>query len=223
MKKNIIIFGGGSHAHCVIDTINASKSHNIIGIIDSIANIGSVIAGYPVIGRQEELKNLCAEYEIDGGIVALGDNYSRMAVRKEIIEQMPKFDFVNAIHPNAVISASASIGVGNVFMAGTIINVGAVIHNHCIINTGSQLEHFSKMEDFSSLSAGVITGGYVHLKSFSAIALGVTIFDRVSIGVNTVIGSGSLVTKDIPDNVVAYGSPARVVKTRELNERFLKS
>ncbi len=222
MKQNIIIFGGGSHARCIIDIIETSDVFTIIGIIDSIAAIGDSIANYKVIGRQQDLQVLVEKYDIDGGIIALGDNYSRMVLQNEIVNQIATFNFVNVIHPNAIVSHSAQIGCGNVFMAGTIINVGAVIRNHCIINTGSQLEHFSIMEDYSSLSAGVITGGFVHLKSFSAVALGVTIFDRVSIGMNAVIGSGSLVTKDVPDNVVAYGSPARVVKTRALNERFLK-
>lgn len=39
-----------------------------------------------------------------------------------------------------------------------------------------------------------------------------TILPGVTIGDNTVIGAGSLVTKDIPANVVAYGSPCRVIR-----------
>jgi maltose O-acetyltransferase len=47
--------------------------------------------------------------------------------------------------------------------------------------------------------------------------------DRLSIGENTVVGSGSLVTRDLPDNVLASGNPARVVRTRKPGEKFLKS
>ncbi len=35
--------------------------------------------------------------------------------------------------------------------------------------------------------------------------------EKITIGDNTVIGAGSLVTKDIPNNVVAYGSPCKIV------------
>mgnify|MGYP003372065288 FL=1 len=41
---------------------------------------------------------------------------------------------------------------------------------------------------------------------------GAIIMPGVTIGDNVVIGAGSVVTKDIPDNSVAYGSPCRVVR-----------
>ena len=52
------------------------------------------------------------------------------------------------------------------------------------------------------------------------IGAGVIILPGVRIGKNSVIGAGSVVTKDIPSNVVALGSPCRVV--REINENDMK-
>ncbi len=56
----------------------------------------------------------------------------------------------------------------------------------------------------------------VHIGRNCWLGAGVTVLPGVSIGDNSVIGAGSLVTKDIPANSVAYGSPAKVV--REINE-----
>ena len=53
--------------------------------------------------------------------------------------------------------------------------------------------------------------------------MGVVIIDRITIGENTVVGSGALVLKDLPDNVLAYGIPAKIIRTREPGEKFLKS
>lgn len=42
-----------------------------------------------------------------------------------------------------------------------------------------------------------------------------TIFPGVHIGDNTIIGAGSVLTKDIPDNVVAAGIPCKVIRSRD--------
>ena len=56
----------------------------------------------------------------------------------------------------------------------------------------------------------------VHIGKCCWIGAGAIIMPGVSIGDNTVIGAGSVVTKDIPANVVAVGNPCRVM--REIND-----
>lgn len=56
----------------------------------------------------------------------------------------------------------------------------------------------------------------VHIGKNCWLGAGVLVMPGVTIGDNTVIGAGSVVTKDIPANVVAYGTPCRVA--REINE-----
>src|SRR5881396_3001077 len=53
------------------------------------------------------------------------------------------------------------------------------------------------------------------VKSFASIGAGSTINPGVNIGENALIGAGSVVTKDIPDNAIAVGIPARVVGYRK--------
>lgn len=56
----------------------------------------------------------------------------------------------------------------------------------------------------------------VHIGRNCWLGAGVVVLPGVTIGDNTVIGAGSIVTKDIPANVVAVGNPCRVL--REINE-----
>ena len=56
----------------------------------------------------------------------------------------------------------------------------------------------------------------VHIGKNCWIGAGVIIVPGISIGDNVVVGAGSIVTKDLPDNVVAVGNPCRVL--REVNE-----
>lgn len=220
--KNIVLIGGGNQAHYTIDIIKKEGKYNIVGIIDSIQEVGSNRFGYKILGRQENLKELIPIYNIDGGIISIGDNWSRYYVYQQIIELIPNFNFMNAIHPSVIIGDTTEIGVGVIAMAGCIFNPKAKIGNFTFFATGAQIEHDNEIGDFSSVSAGSLTGGYVKLGKFSAITLGVTVVDRVNIGENTVIGAGSLVIKSLPDNVLAYGNPAKIIRNRIKGEKFLK-
>jgi len=220
--KNIVLIGGGNQAHYTIDIIEKEGKYNIVGIIDSIHEVGSDRFGYKILGRQENISQLIEEYNIEGGVISIGDNWSRYYVYNQILELVPTFTFVNAIHPSVVIGNNVKLGVGIVAMAGCIFNPKSQIGNFTFFATGAQVEHDCQIGDFSSISAGSITGGYVKLGKFSAITLGVTVVDRLEIGENTVVGSGSLVTKSLPDNVLAYGSPAKVMRNRVKGEKFLK-
>ncbi|MDC3250353.1 NeuD/PglB/VioB family sugar acetyltransferase [bacterium] len=220
--KNIVLIGGGNQAHYTIDIINKEGKYNIIGIIDSIHDIGSDRFGYKVLGRQEDIVKLKEQYNIEGGVISIGDNWVRYYVSSQIKKQIPNFNFVNAIHPSVIIGDNVQLGKGVVMMAGCIINPKSKIGDFTFFATGAQIDHDCNIKDYASISAGSITGGYVTLGEFSAITLGVTIVDRLKIGKNTVIGAGSLILKDIPDNVLVYGNPARIVRTRKEGEKFLK-
>jgi sugar O-acyltransferase (sialic acid O-acetyltransferase NeuD family) len=220
--KKILLFGGGNQVHYTIDIIEKENKYEIAGIIDSVHPIGADRYGYKVLGRQENLTQIVEEYKIDAGLITIGDNWSRSIVYNAIIKQMPSFEFVNAIHPSVIIGKNVELGFGVVMMAGVIVNPLAKIGNFTFFATGCQVEHDCIIEEFASVSAGSVMGGYVTIGKFSAITLGVTILDRLKIGENSVIGSGSLVLKDIPNNVLAHGNPINKVRAREIGEKFLK-
>lgn len=222
MSKNIILFGGGNQLQYSIDIIEKENKFLIIGIIDSIAPIGKEIYGYKVIGRQENIAYIIQDLDVYGGIITVGDNWSRKIIYDSIIKQVPAFNFVNAIHPSVILSNNVTIGKGVVAMAGCIFNTGANVGDFTFFATGAQIEHDCDIQDFASVSAGCVMGGHVKIGKYSAITLGVIIIDRVNIGENTVVGSGALVLTSLPDNVLAYGNPARVIKIRERGEKFLK-
>jgi sugar O-acyltransferase (sialic acid O-acetyltransferase NeuD family) len=220
--KNIVIIGGGNQAHYTIDIIKKEGKYNIIGIIDSIHDVGTYRFGYKILGRQENIVELIEQYKIQGGLISIGDNWIRYIISEQILSLVPNFEFVNAIHPSVIIGDNVKLGVGIVAMAGVIFNPQSIIGNFTFYATGAQVEHDCIISDFASISAGSVTGGYVKLGKFSALTLSVTVLDRLEIGENTVVGAGSLVLKSLPDNVLAYGNPAKIVRKRNIGEKFLK-
>jgi sugar O-acyltransferase (sialic acid O-acetyltransferase NeuD family) len=223
MAKNLVLFGGGPHAQICIDILEKVGGFRIVGIIDSIATIGSVRHDYPIIGRQEDITLLKRKYKISAGIIAIGDNHSRKYVRDVIHVCEPDFEFINVIHPSVLMGKGVQLGVGIVMSAGVIVNPDCVISDFCILCNGAILDQSSFMGEFSLLSTGSVTGAKVKIGRFAAITLGVTLIDRISIGENTVVGSGAVVLNDLPDDVLAYGNPAKIIRKREPGEKFLRS
>lgn len=220
--KNIVIIGGGNQAHYTIDIIEKEGKYNIVGIIDSVHEVGSDRFGYKILGRQEDISEIITKYQIQGGLITIGDNWIRHIVFNQILNLVPNFEFVNAIHPSVIIGNNVKLGVGITAMAGVIFNPKSEIGNFTFFATRAQIEHDCIISDFASVSAGSVTGGYVKLGKFSALTLGVTVLDRLEIGENTVVGAGSLVLKSLPSDVLAYGNPANIIRKRAIGEKFLK-
>ena len=91
----------------------------------------------------------------------------------------------------------------------------------CILNNNSSLDHDSKMLDYSSLAPGVSIGGNVQIGLFTAVSLGAKVIHGIIIGEHTIIGAGSIVLKNIPKYVIAYGTPAKVIRDRIVGEKYL--
>jgi serine O-acetyltransferase len=88
--------------------------------------------------------------------------------------------------------------------------VGIVIHQDAIIGKNC---HISQNTTIGQLNRGDRKGSPV-IGDNVYIAPGAVIIGKISIGNNVVIGPNSVVTKDIPDNAVAAGIPARVISFR---------
>ena len=84
---------------------------------------------------------------------------------------------------------------------GVVIEDNVQIGSHCSIYSLSTIDN---------------ERGTVHLKENSKIGSHSTILPNVTVGKNSIIGAHSLVIDDIPDNVVAFGVPAKVI--RKINE-----
>jgi len=98
------------------------------------------------------------------------------------------------VEENVVISSQTNIGFG-VSLKRTVS-----IGHHCVIG------------DFVDINPGAILAGKVAIGSETTIGMGAKLMDNVTIGKNCIIGAGSLVTKDIPDNSVAYGVPCKIIR-----------
>lgn len=179
-------------------------------------------AGGTLLGRP-----ILAKVPPDGGrlssvyAIGIGDNFRRHLVAERMLATHPLEQFPVIVDPSVVISQEANIAQGTVVMAGTVLGVGATVGRFCIINTSCALDHDSTVADYASLAPGVVTGGDVKIGFRSFVGLGAAIRHGALVGSDTVIGARSYVHTPLPDRVVAYGAPARVVRNRTPEQTYL--
>lgn len=219
--KRIIVIGASGHARIIIDCLERGGEYQVAGLLDDRLPVGEERFGLPILGAPGDIAKLAAEYALAGGVVGIGDNWTRRLVYQAVRELAPDFRFVSVIHPSAQIGSDVTIGDGSVVMAGGIVSPGATVGNNCVISTNSSLGHESTMNEHGSLSPKVATGGNVRIGTCTAVMLGVSIAHGVTIGDHTVVGAGSLVLRDLPSNCVAYGTPAKFVRQRLPSEPYM--
>lgn len=218
---NIVLLGSSGHAKVILDIVEKQGLYKIAGFIDGFRTIGEETLGYRVIGTESDLPRLMAAHDIQGAIVAIGDNDVRAKVVARVQDCCPHLPFVSAVHPSASIGKGTTIGVGTVVMAGAILNPSCQVGRFCIVNTSASLDHDSVMEDFSSLAPGVTTGGNCRIGAHSAIGIGATLRHGITIGEHSVIGGGSMVLAKADAFSVVYGNPAKKVRARQQGDQYL--
>jgi sugar O-acyltransferase (sialic acid O-acetyltransferase NeuD family) len=219
--RNIVVVGASEYAKVVVDIIEKRAEYTVCGYIDSAKPHGYRIFGQPVLGSEHDLPGLIKEYAIVGGVMAIGDNWDRHRMADSILSIAPEFTFLTAIHPSACLGKEIQIGRGAVLMAAAVVNSASRLGDFTIINTNASVDHDNIVGDYASLAPGVTTGGNVTVDEFTAISLGANVIHGISIGPHAVIGAGATVVHDIPGYCVAWGTPARVVRSRKAGERYL--
>lgn len=213
--RKVIVLGAGGHAVSVAEAVTAA-GYSLTAFV-SARDAGRVLLGIAVLDA------IPSEHIRDGGavVLAVGDNYSREQEWQRLTAVVPEEQLPAVAHPSASVSRFASVAAGSVIMQGAVVGSGASIGIGCLLNSAAVLEHECEMGPFSSLGPSATTGGRVRIGTRTALSIGSVVKHGVVIGDDTVIGAASYVHTDVPPRVVAYGTPARVIRTRDPDESYL--
>ena len=214
--RPLVIVGAGKHAVSVAN-VALSAGYTIKRFVDKYKN-GLNLLGYEIIGDLSELDNI-DNYSF---AIAIGDNADRERTHKELTLAMPNMHFPPLVHSSAVVSFFTKIGDGAVLMPKAIVGPNSKVGRFCLINTQASIDHDCLMYDYSSLAPAAVTGGAVTIGLRSAVSIGATIKHGIKIGDDSVVGANSYLNKDLPNNQVAYGTPAKRVRFRNIGDAYFK-
>lgn len=222
---------------------NMAEAINIVGCVADLLNIQCELIEETIgVNRFNILKNIPVEigeeftiledWEVklfdskemqnglpinSGYILGVVGTSSKKAVFQAFKE---KFDvqaeqYVNLVHPSSYLARSVEAQSGLMIEQHCIIAAKTQLGFGVNIKRGCNIGHHCAIGDFVTINPGVTISGLVSIGKETIIGTGTAIRDNISIGENVVIGMGSVVTKDIPDNVVAFGNPCKVVRAKD--------
>jgi sugar O-acyltransferase (sialic acid O-acetyltransferase NeuD family) len=221
--KSIAIYGSGGLGREVLDlvlTINKSQPcYKEIVFIDDTKPQGELINGFMTYPFSDFIKKYSvSEIEV---AIALGEPRHRIALREKV--QQHGYSLATLIHPTAFIGTDTVIGEGTIIQYAAFISCNVTIGSNVYIQLHVDVGHDTIIGCDSVISPKVNISGNCRIGDRTYIGLSVPIKEQVIIGSDTIVGMGALVIRDIPDNVIAFGNPARVIKENTEGRVFKNS
>ncbi|HLD91340.1 MAG TPA: NeuD/PglB/VioB family sugar acetyltransferase [Patescibacteria group bacterium] len=206
---NYIVWGGTGQCK-IVHGILERQGMKLIAIVDDVIKT-SPFSSIPLY-TGEELKSNISKLDAHFGIVAIGNPNGKR--REQLSNTLSRYGFypINVISDVAWLSASSKYINGIQVSPRACIGEDVFIEEGCIINSMSNIEHDCILRKYSEVGPTATLCGHVEVGEYSWIGGGAIIRQRIKIGKNSIVGAGAVVVKDVPDNSIYVGNPARFLK-----------
>lgn len=207
--KDLIIIGAsgfGREVAWLVERINnVNPTWNLLGFIDDNESLTvNSINGYKVLGTTKDIE----KYKESSFVCAVGSS----KIRKQIIDRLGGYKFATIIDPSVEMSNLVDIGEGSIICAHTLLTVNIHIGRHVIVNLDCTIGHDAVLEDFVTLYPSVNVSGMTRYGECVELGTGSQIIQGINVGKGTIVGAGSVVVKDLPDECTAVGVPCKPIK-----------
>jgi len=201
--------GFGREVHDVVDAINAVKpTWSLLGYLDDQpdpVNVSLVEShSSRVLGSTDWMMTAGKEVQF---VIGIGTG----KIRRIIDERLSSAGFSAAtlVHPTATLGHDVRIGQGSVICAGVRATTNISLGRHVHLNLNTTVGHDSTLEDYVTINPLVAISGWVHVGKESMMGTHSAVLQNLSIGAGSTVGAGSCVVKDVPENIIVKGVPAR--------------
>ena len=196
----------------MLEELTSQLGYDLIALFDNNRNLTSPIPSVPLFFGWDEFENWRNKLASESChyLIAIGGHAG--SARLRMFEKLQSCGLVPAtvVHPQALVSASAVLDVGCQILIGAVLGSRVIVGRTSIINTRSSIDHECVIGHGVHIAPGCTLCGCVVVEDAAFVGAGTTVLPRLTIGAGSIIGAGSVVTKNIPPGVVAIGSPAKV-------------
>ena len=198
LMKRLTIIGTKEFAAQIVYYASLTKDHCFVGFFDDIAPVGSVVNGYPVLGRVDDAERLYKEGVFD--CIFIGIGYTRFDLRQYYYESLKGMvPFANLIMPDTYVHPKAKLGEGNFIGVGTTIDFGTIIHDNVFIHGHTYIAHENELHSHSYIAGRCNTAGCCTIGQRVFIGICACVADHISICDDAWVGLGCIVAKNIKE------------------------
>lgn len=214
----MLIIGTGGFAKEVLEILHQNNQLEGLAFYDDVSDHlpDMLYDKFPIFTNEEAVQDHFRNYD-NQFTIGLGNPLLRKKMHDKFINLGG--DLVSTISKLSDIGSYAvQIGEGSNILSGAILSNSVRVGIANIIYYNTVITHDVIMGDYVEISPGAKLLGKCHIGDFTSIGSNAVILPNIKIGKNVKVGAGSIVNKDLPDNCVAVGVPAKIIK--ESNEKI---
>jgi sugar O-acyltransferase (sialic acid O-acetyltransferase NeuD family) len=205
----VVIVGAGRQGRNVADILAAEATRPpVAGYLDDTKDAGTIVERHAVLGPFAWMDDpgFVARH---AWMVALGDNLARQDISRRLAARGA--DFINAIHPTAVVSEFASLGRGVFVNTFSRVGGGARLGDWSLIEGLTWVGVDVEFEEAARCGPGCVIAGPSVIGARTFLGAGAVVSNNIRVGSDCIVGANAAVVRDLADGVRAYGVPARPV------------
>lgn len=211
----IIFIGAGNPEtiRMIEAIVRVSPEFQPYGFIDNDPNKhGTSFYGLPIFGGIELISSLLAD-DVRFVNLITGSTIARYEVTLDAVSRGAML--TNFIHPSVDLTMTRW-GMGNYIQEGVITQADVEIGDNSSIHMGSLIGHESKIGNSVFIAHAVSISGCCEIGDGCFIGTNATVLPRTRIGKWSIVGAGTVVTKNVPDYSVVVGNPARLIRNNDV-------
>ncbi len=209
MTDLIIVGAGGFGREVAWLALEASKQYRVLGFLDDRKDIpDSGLGGLALLGAIDEWE----KFGSASFVLAIGSPRTRAKIADRMATGRSQPQFATLIHRSLCNGPVCEFGPGSIVCAGCILTTNISVGQHTIINIGCTIGHDVRIGSFVTLAPNVSVSGCVTLLDGVEVGTSAAIMQGLTIGKGSMLGMGSVLTKDVPGCSLYFGVPAKPIK-----------
>lgn len=118
---------------------------------------------------------------------------------------------MTVVHPNSSLASTVVIGEGTFVARNVAVNPMVSVGKNVILNTSCIIDHECIIGNNVHIAPGAVLAGNVVINDGVFIGANTVVKQGITIGRNATVGAGSVILRDVEENQVVVGNPARIL------------